>query len=37
MSKSKEEDFPTLVLDKERFNSDDLCRFEDENERIKEL
>lgn len=28
---SREEEFPTLVLDKERFNSEDLIVFQKEN------
>ena len=28
---SREEEFPTLVLDKERFNTDDLNQFQDKN------
>ena len=35
--KSKEEEFPTLVLDKERFNTHDLVRFEEANPEIKEF
>ncbi len=33
--RSKEEEFPTLVLDKERFNSEDLNVFEDKHPHIK--
>lgn len=36
-SRSKEEEFPTLVLDKERFNSEDLNVFEQRNPSIKEV
>ena len=38
MKRSKQpEEFPTLVLDKERFHSQDLLKFEELNPEIKEF
>jgi hypothetical protein len=35
MQRSREEEYPTLALDKERFNTDDLSAFENKNPDIK--